>query len=150
MTPWEFVIESPEDLGPFSDLLEEWGWQSAATAVRWLIANGRWPRKVRLDVGTYLPEGKGWGTRRETLYRWFKVEGAWYTHSPYSWTANQRQLTATSKRRRHYLVDVLPKGNSTDEMSTHRTPTEAVWAVIHAWEGSKAAKALASKAPADV
>lgn len=37
-----FRLESPADLGPFADALEEQGFRRWAESVRWLIANNRW------------------------------------------------------------------------------------------------------------
>lgn len=50
MSPWEFVIESPEDLGPFRDLLLDHG-HPGSGGVTWLITEGKFPLQVSHQQG---------------------------------------------------------------------------------------------------
>ena len=51
MTPWEFIINEKGDLGPFADLLEEYG-HPGATVVRELIKGDKFPRQCHFADGT--------------------------------------------------------------------------------------------------
>lgn len=64
MMPWEFVIEKPEDLVPFHDLLLDHV-HPGARAVKWLIEAGKFPSTN--DGGSWwsvfiweLPAGMKW------------------------------------------------------------------------------------------
>jgi hypothetical protein len=50
LKPWEFVIGGPGDLGPFADLLAEWG-HPGEQVVRNLIANGKFPEVFNTGYG---------------------------------------------------------------------------------------------------
>lgn len=99
-------IESPEDLTPFQDLLEEEGWHEAAEAVAWLRENRRWPRKSR--------------TRKTDpiTYRWnfFLGNADAVLESKYCFKLNLRKVNANMGM-----------------VAAFNTPGEAIWFVIHAW-----------------
>ncbi len=56
MKPWEFIIEKPEDLPVFADLLEDWD-HPGVGVVRGMIRDGKWPWT---DVGNRTDKGCYW------------------------------------------------------------------------------------------
>ena len=108
MSPFDFVIEGPEDLLPFSDCLEENGFDAGAEAVRWLRSKALWPMYYeQWNNGARPPGHPGYG--------WYACRGEGFRES----TGSVIESVFASAGHSYWHV--------------YHNPTEAVWGFVNAW-----------------